>query len=133
MTASYNPYLSDNVSLVRFHIGDTNTDGAFLQDETIQYWLTNTASTGEAVIACIKYIITQLSQPGFKLDWLTVDNVSARTAFMDLLKQKAQEFNVSLSSASFGTSVSTRWRADSNMTVDDSWQEDADTDWTEVL
>lgn len=133
MTASYNPSLSDNVSLVRFHIGDTNTDGAFLQDETIQYWLTNTASTGEAVVACIKYIITQLSQPGFKLDWLTVDNASARTSYNELLKQKAQEFGVALSTASFGTNVSNRWRADSNMTATDDYATTEDTDWSEVI
>jgi len=37
MTFSFDENLADDVSLVRFHIGDTDDAGHFLEDETIQY------------------------------------------------------------------------------------------------
>ena len=112
MTFTFATDLSTNLALVRFHIGDTNTNGAYLADETINALLTSEGSVGGAVIACLKYIITQLSSSNFKLDWLTVSNEEARKGFEKILKDKAQEFGVSLG-ASASASVSLPYRADS--------------------
>lgn len=112
MTYTFNAALADDVSLVRFHVGDTNTDGHYLEDETIQYFVTN-YGVSKAVVRCIVYIITQLSQPNFRLDWLSVSNEQAREGYEKLLKQKAIELGVSLSGAVASASISLPMRADS--------------------
>ena len=112
MTFTFDAALDDDVSLVRFHIGDTNTDGHYLEDATISFFL-NTYDVGTAVIRCIQYIITQLSQPDFRLDWMSVSNQMAREGYEKLLKVKAIEFGVSLSGAYAASSISLPYRADS--------------------
>jgi hypothetical protein len=118
VTFTYDPALSTNVSLVRFHIGDTNESGAFLADETINYLVT-TYSVGEAVVRSIQYIITQLSQPDFKLDWLSISNKEARAGYEKLLKEKAQEFGIRLSKLTPTSTISQPYRADSYQDSDD--------------
>jgi hypothetical protein len=112
MTFTFDPTLSNDVSLVRFHVGDTNEDGAFLTDETINYLVT-TYSVGAAVVRSIQYIITQLSQPDFKLDWLSVSNKEARMGYEKLLKEKAQELGIRLSKLTPSSTISQPYRADS--------------------
>lgn len=112
MTFSFNASLANDLSLVRFHIGDTNADGHYLENETISYFLTN-YDIGTAVIRCIQYIITQLSQPDFRLDWMTVSNQTAREGYEKLLKVKAIELGISLSGAYASSTVSLPYRADS--------------------
>lgn len=111
MTYAFDPTLADDVSLVRFHIGDTNPAGCYLQDETIQYWIDQTDSIGKASLQCIQYIITQLSTPGFNLDWLSVNMADARKGYQDLMTQKMIEFG--LPAARMVASVSLPHRADS--------------------
>lgn len=113
MTFSFNQSLGNNLSLVRFHIGDTNGDGYYLEDETISALVISEGSVGAAVVSCIKYIIVQLSQPDFRLDWLSVSNSEARKGFQELLKQKAQEFGVSVSGVVATSTVTQAHRADS--------------------
>jgi hypothetical protein len=113
MTFTFATDLSTDLAKTRFHVGDTNSDGAYLADETINALLTIEGSVGGAVVACIKYIITQLSQPNFRLDWLTVSREEARKGFENLLKVKAQELGVSLSGATASATISLPYRADS--------------------
>ena len=113
MSFSYNPSLGGDTDLVRFHIGDINADGFYLQDETIQYWV-DQGSVGTAVIATLKFIITQLSSPDFKLDWLSVTNKEARMGFEKILKDKAQEFGIRLSGVTASATISLPYRADSD-------------------
>ena len=113
---TYNTDLSDDVSLVRFHIGDTNEEGFYLDNGTIQYFVT-AGSVGSAVIACIKYIISQLSKPDFRLDWMAVSNMeAARKGFENLLAQKVAEFGLPLYTAS--STISQPYRADSKQDSD---------------
>ena len=93
MTYSYDPNLADDVSLVRFHIGDTDDAGHYLENETIQYHIT-AGSTSTAIINCIRYIITKLSSPDFKQDWLSVSNAEARKGYESLLATKKQELGI---------------------------------------
>ena len=118
MTFTFLSTLATDLALVRFHIGDTNTDGYYLEDETINYFLTN-HDIGTAVIRCIQYIITQLSQPNFRLDWLTVSNEQARAGYENLLKQKAMELGISLSGVTASSTISLPYRADSYQDSDD--------------
>lgn len=118
MTYSFNIALSNDVSLVRFHIGDNHSEGYYLDDETIIYLVANHGVSG-AVIRAIRYIITQLSKPDFKQDWLSVTNAEARAGYEKLLKEKAQELGVSLSGVTVSSSVALPYRADSYMTSGD--------------
>ncbi len=116
MTYTFDPALSTDVSLVRFHIGDNNEQGHFLEDETIQYFVTN-SGVGTAVMRCIQYIITQLSQPNFSMGWMSVSNGEARAGYEAMLKAKAQEFNLNQSGAVMASTVSNPYRGDSYMTT----------------
>ena len=104
MSYSFDPTLADDVSLVRFHVGDNSDSGHYLDDETIQYFVT-ASGVGTAVIRCIQYIITQMSQPDFKKDWLSVSNGEARKGYETLLKTKAQEFGISIGKAVMTSTV----------------------------
>jgi hypothetical protein len=112
MTYTFAPALSNDVSLVRFHIGDINADGHYLEDETINYFVTN-SGVATAVIRCIQYIITQLSQPNFSLDWMSVSNEQARAGYEALLKQKSLELGVSTTGAVAASTISLPYNADS--------------------
>jgi hypothetical protein len=111
MTFTYDSSLSTDLAKVRFEIGDTHSEGYYLDDETINYFLTN-YSIGQAVVSCIDHIITQLSVPDFKLDWMSVSNASARAAFENLRKQKAQKYGIS-SGATASCTIAHAHRADS--------------------
>jgi hypothetical protein len=111
MTFTFNSALTDDVSLVRFHIGDSNEEGHYLENESVQYFVTN-YSLGEAVVACISHIITQLSTPNFSQDWLTVSVGEARKGYETLLAAKKIEFGISRIVAT--SEIALPYRADSN-------------------
>ena len=121
MTVHYDVALGDDVSLVRFHCGDTDIEnGHYLEDETIQYFVTS-SSVEQASLTCIRYIISQLSKPDFKLDWLQVSREKARQGYEKLLDDKADEFGISTSVLRATSTIVLPMRADSYM-------EDADQD-----
>lgn len=93
MSFTFDTTLATDLAKVRFEIGDVNSEGHYLEDETINYFLTN-YSVGQAVVSCIDHIITQLSIPDFKLDWMSVTNGQARAAFENLLKLKSQKYGI---------------------------------------
>ena len=116
--------LSTDLDKVRFHIGDTDSDGHFLEDATITALVTSEGSVGGAVVACLRYIISQLSRPDFKADWLTVSHAEARKGYQALLNEKRREFGVAVVSAS---AVYT-YRADSNQDSDVDYDNDGSAD-----
>lgn len=117
MSFSFDSSLGDDVSLVRFHIGDTDEAGYFVDDETIQYWV-NQGNAESAVIACIKFILSQLSRPNFSLDWLSVSGMAeAKKGYQELLHQKEWEFG--LRSIIPTATISLPYRADSLQDTDD--------------
>ena len=109
MTFTYGEDLTDDVDFVRFHTGDTVSDQSFLSDEIIASLISTKGSKEAAVIAGLRYITTRLSQPGFKADWLQVDNTEARKGYMAILREKEREFGLSRMTAS----TKTAYRADS--------------------
>jgi hypothetical protein len=118
--------LSTDLAKVRFHIGDTDADGYYLQDETINALLTTEGSVGAASIACIKYIISQLSKPNFKLDWMSVSDMQeARKGYQELLSQKVTEFGLPRYTAT--STISQPYRADSGQDSDE-WEYDGTTE-----
>ena len=112
-TFTFDNTLATDLAKTRFHIGDTSSSGNYLWDETITALIASEGSVGGAVIASIRYIISQLSSPDFKLDWLSVSNKEARAGFELLLKQKAQELGISLG-ATASAAIKNAYRADSD-------------------
>jgi len=110
MTYSFDASLTTDVDIVRFKIGDNHEDGHYLENETIQYYITN-GSVGSAVIACIKYIITQLSTPNFRQDCNSVTFNEARIGYETLLKQMQQEYGIYTATAK--STIKHAHRADS--------------------
>ena len=96
MSFTFDPSLADDVSMVRFHIGDTIDQDHRVEDATIKYYV-DANGAGMAVIRCIQYIITRLSQPDERIGSYSISNASARSSYKELLEMKAQEFGISLS------------------------------------
>jgi hypothetical protein len=115
MSFTFNPALTDDVSLVRFHVGDTSESDYKIEDATIQHFVT-AEGVGMAVIRCIQFIITKLSAPDERVGQYSITYGNALTGYQALLKTKAQEFSISLSGVVASSSVSLPWRADSYMT-----------------
>jgi hypothetical protein len=113
MTFTFDTSLGNNISLVRYHIGDTNEDGAYLSDETIDALITIEGSVGGAVISCIKYIITQLSVPEFREDRLSISVGEAIKSYQEKLKEKSQEFGIKTNGITTSSTISLPYRADS--------------------
>jgi hypothetical protein len=94
--ATYDPALADNISRVRFHIGDTDVANPKMKDAEIAYVLANNGDdVGKSALVCLNYLIALLAIPNFTADWLTVDNASARAGLMQLRALKKQEFGLS--------------------------------------
>lgn len=91
MAFTFDTSLSTDLALVRFEIGDTREDGHYLEDETINYFITSD-SVGGAVVACIEYILSLLSVPNFRQDWLSVDYSTARAGFEAALVRARQKY-----------------------------------------
>ena len=107
----YDPTLNDDISLVRFHIGDTDKDGHFLDDEAISYWIEQ-HGVNKTVIIAIRHILSLMSRPDFRLDWMSVSGMKdAREGYKDLLRAKQRELDVS-DVLAVGT-ISNPYRADS--------------------
>ena len=120
MTISFNPALANDISVVRFQIGDTDSDGYFIEDETITALVTSEGSVGGAVIACIQYIITQVNKVSFSLDWLNVGDPRNNLDYWQrLLKEKRSEYGIHVTTIS--ASIANMNRADS--------YEDSDNDY----
>ena len=128
MSFSFDNTLAADLDRVRLEVGDTDSNGYFLHDETITALLTREGTVGGAVVASLKAIVALLSQPNFRADWLQIDNASARKSYADLLKLKEREYGI-VSGALTGSATYT-YRKDSNQTEEPtySWAGDSEDD-----
>ena len=111
MAFTFDPSLANEISQVRFHIGDTREEAHFLEDETLQY-LISQHGWKLAVLHGIRSIILNLSRPDIRLDWMTISMAEARKGYERMLQEKSQELGVSISGARMYSSVSLPSRAD---------------------
>jgi len=111
MTFTFGEDLTDANDYVRFHTGDTVSTG-YMSDELITSLVAVESSNNNAVIAGLRYIITQLSRPDFKADWMTVSNEAARVGYEGMLRDKLTEFGIAKRTAS----VTNVYRTDSAAT-----------------
>lgn len=100
MTFTYTPASPDDVTRVRFALGDTLEAQAIFSDEEISFTLSEAGSVGAAVVMCIRTIIAQLSEPDFQADWLRVSASEARKSWERMLSEKKREYGISTLSAS---------------------------------
>lgn len=111
MAFTYGGDLSTDIDYVRFEIGDTTQASAWLSDAEITSMVSTAGSKEAAVLKGIKYIITQLSKPDFRADWLQVSNAEARKGYETMLAEKKREYGIGGLSAS----VTYTYRVDSDM------------------
>src|SRR5687768_5115924 len=72
MAFSYEEDLEIERDFVRFWTGDTVEGEHFLSDEIIASLLTVEGTRQKATLAALRSIISQLSKPNFRADWLQV-------------------------------------------------------------
>jgi len=117
MSFSFDVSISKNLDKVRFYIGDTDEDGYFLDDETIDYWI-GQGTVETATVNCLRYIISQFARPNFSVDWLSVSGMAeAKKGFEDLLGELQMELGEYTVSAE--CDISQPYRADSLQDTDD--------------
>lgn len=121
MTFTFDAALSTDRDRIRLEIGDTDSNGYFLQDETIAALLTREGTVGGAIVQCLYAILALLAQPNFKADWLQVDNDTAYKSMTALLSAKLRQYGVA--AGTYTASVTHTYRKDSNQT------EEPDYDW----
>lgn len=127
MAFTFGEDLTDASDYVRFHCGDTVSPG-FMSDALITSLIAVEGTNNKAVIAGIKYIISQLSRPNFRADWLQVDNAEARKGYEALLKEKRSEFGVPMFTATVTHVYRVDSAADEEPTYDDLTDDDDDDD-----
>lgn len=132
MTFTYTEDLDSDRDFVRFHTGDTDSASSFLSDAIITSLLSTYSTPQAAAIAGIRYIITKLSTPNFRADWLQVDTSTARAGYEKMLAEKKNEFGI----GGLSVTVTNTYRADSAQTAESDFSGGRPggdfIDWTEL-
>lgn len=130
MTFTYELSPADDITRVRYHVGDTDEDTAIFSDEEISFAISEEGTWQKAVIASIRSILGRLShEPDMTADWLRVDWRRSSDAWMKLLAEKKQQFGLSARAVSGGQSS---WRKDSLQAGEPDWdrvRRESDDDW----
>lgn len=122
MTFSYTPSSPTDVTRVRFHIADTDSNAAAFTDEEITFVISEAGTWQKAVIQLIQHLIAKLAQtPDATMDWLKVEPSKALATYQALLIEKKRELGVTNLVA---TAVHT-YRADSDLTEAPDWASEA--------
>ncbi len=115
-----------DLTLVRYHTGDTDDATAMWQDDEINMVLAVEGSVAAAVISLIKSAITKLArEPDMQADWLKIDWRRSADNWKALLNEKKEEFGLGWTMTSEALHT---WRPDSHLTeapdYDDPYAED---------
>ena len=96
MTFSYVPGATPNdVTKVRYYIGDTDANAAMFTDEEITMALSLEGSVPGAVIGLIRAAMARLAhEPDMTADWLTINWRRNAENWAALLKQRKAEFGL---------------------------------------
>lgn len=106
----------NNISLVRFNIGDVNSDRAIFTDEVIQAAIDYYGTWQIATVNLIQNIIMQLSSnPDFKADWLQSDYKTSLQYYTDMITRVARQLGVPY--GQIQASAGFIWRPDSRQTA----------------
>ena len=92
---------ANDITRVRFHVGDTSEDTAQLPDDEITFAISEAGSWQGAVLYCIQNIIARMNaDPDFTFDELEIDQDSQRKHWETLLRIKHDEFGIAFKSKS---------------------------------
>lgn len=94
MAFTYMQDLTVPRDFVRFYTGDTVEASSLLSDEVIASLIATTGGKETAVIAALRHILTRMSQPDFRADWLQVDYAAARAGVMTRLADAERQFGL---------------------------------------
>ena len=101
MAFTYDPSSPDDITRVRFHIGDTTEATAlFPDDDEITFAISEGGDWQNAVLFCIRNILARINaDPDFSFDKLSINQESARKHWEWLLGEKYKEFGIAPASA----------------------------------
>lgn len=103
MSFTYDLGSPNNITRVRFHLGDKVEDTAIFSDEEIAFAIDEAGSWQAAVIACIRSVIGMLAaEPDMQADWLRIDWRRSVENWRQLLNEKTQQFGLGKARASSG-------------------------------
>jgi hypothetical protein len=96
MTWTYTPSSSpDDVTKVRYYLGDTVEDAAMFTDEEITMAVALEGGVPAAVISLIRSAMARLAhEPDMTADWLRIDWRRSAENWAALLKQRKAEFGL---------------------------------------
>lgn len=99
MTFTYSVPFASDLDRMRFHLGDIDSTAPRQSDEELTAVLTleGVETWQQGVLVAITGMISRLTTPNFKADWLQVDVKSARDGYWQLLEMKRTEFGLSAS------------------------------------
>ena len=110
MAFTYNLTTPNDVTRVRFHTGDTDTDSALWQDDEIEFVIDEEGTWQPAVIALIESALVRLAhEPDMTADWLKIDWRRSADNWKALLAEKRRRFGLGAQVVSGGQHA---WRPD---------------------
>ena len=93
MAFTYTPEAPDDVTRVRFAIGDTDADAVIFSDGEIAMAIEEAGGWRGAVLSCLRGIIAKISaKPDMTADWLRVDYGRSLAGYQALLAAKEREY-----------------------------------------
>jgi hypothetical protein len=103
MTFTYNLAAPDDVTRVRYHIGDTVEATAIFSDEEITFAIDEEGTWQKAVIASIRSVMARIAgEPDMTADWLKVDWRRSSDNWQMLLTEKKNQFGLGATASSGG-------------------------------
>lgn len=120
MTFSYTPATSPNdVTKVRYWIGDTDEDAAMFSDEEIAMAVAMEGTAQMAAVSLIRAAMARLAhEPDMTADWLRIDWRRSAESWAALLKQRKAEFGLGARAV---TGYQHAYRADSFQRAEPDW------------
>lgn len=123
MTFTYNLATPDDITRVRFHLGDTTAETAIFSDEEITFIISESGTWQKAIIACIRSVMGRLAtEPDMQADWLKIDWRRSADSWKVLLNEKAQEFGIGKARAASGGHHA--YRPDGLQKTEPDWEND---------
>ena len=95
MAFTYNLTAPNDITRVRFAVGDNRADAPIYDDDEITFILSEVGSWQRAVIACLRGIITRISaEPDTQADWLRVEWGRSMEGYRAMLEEKKSEYGL---------------------------------------
>lgn len=129
MTFTYTPSATpDEVTKVRFWIGDTEADAALFTDEEIGMAVSVDGTAQKATLGLIRVALAKLAhEPDLTADWLKIEWRRSAESWQALLKQREREFGLGARATSGAQHA---YRADSYQRGEPDWAAAfAEPDW----